>query len=79
MMKHLGEVPVRAISLKLPEEMLETCGRCARALNLSRAQYIRFAIRRVNQQTIATLRSSRLVEAAKKVTNGTAAGRGREE
>jgi hypothetical protein len=66
-MKYLDEVSARAISLILPSDMLETCGRCARALNISRAHYIRLAIRRMNGQTLASLRSSRLAEASKRV------------
>lgn len=66
-MKYLDEVSVRAISLIVPRDMLEICGRCARALNISRAQYIRLAIRRMNGQTLASLRSSRLTEASRRV------------
>lgn len=66
-MKYLDQVSVRAISLILPGDMLETCGQCAQALNISRAQYIRLAIRRMNAQTLASLRSSRLAEASRKV------------
>jgi predicted transcriptional regulator len=56
-----------AISLKLPEDILETSRRCADTLNLSRAAYIRRAIERMNRQTQALLRARRLAEASKKV------------
>jgi predicted transcriptional regulator len=56
-----------AISLKLPEDLLETSRRCADTLHLSRAAYIRRAIERMNQQTQALLRARRLAEASKKV------------
>jgi hypothetical protein len=56
-----------AISLKLPEEVLETSRRCADTLHLSRAAYIRRAIERMNQQTQALLRAKRLADASKKV------------
>ena len=56
-----------AISLKLPEDVLETSRRCADTLNLSRAAYIRRAIERMNRQTQALLRARRLAEASKKV------------
>ena len=56
-----------AISLKLPEDVLETSRRCADTLHLSRAAYIRRAIERMNQQTQALLRARRLAEASKKV------------
>ncbi len=75
-MKYPEDLSVRAISLILPTEMLEACGRCARALNLSRAQYIRLAIRRMNGQTLASLRSSRLTEASRRIRTGQAAGNG---
>jgi hypothetical protein len=75
-MKYPDEVSVRAISLILPGDMLEICGRCARALNISRAQYIRLAIRRMNGQTLASLRSSRLTEASRRVRTPNAATNG---
>jgi hypothetical protein len=56
-----------AISLKLPENVLETSRRCADTLRLSRAAYIRRAIERMNRQTEALLRAKRLAEASKKV------------
>ena len=56
-----------AISLKLPEDLLETSRRCADTLHLSRAAYIRRAIERMNSQTQALLRAKRLAEASKKV------------
>lgn len=56
-----------AISLKLPEDLLETSRRCATTLHLSRAAYIRRAIERMNGQTQALLRAKRLAEASKKV------------
>ena len=56
-----------AISLKLPEDVLESSRRCANTLHLSRAAYIRRAIERMNHQTEALLRAKRLAEASKKV------------
>ncbi len=56
-----------AISLKLPEDVLETSRRCADTLHLSRAAYIRRAIERMNRQTETMLRARRLAEASKKV------------
>ena len=55
------------ISLKLPEDILEASRRCADALHLSRAAYIRRAVERMNRQTQALLRAKRLAEASKKV------------
>ena len=56
-----------AISLKLPQDVLETSRRCADTLHLSRAAYIRRAIERMNRQTQAFLRAKRLADASKKV------------
>jgi predicted transcriptional regulator len=56
-----------AISLKLPEEILEASRRCANTLHLSRSAYIRRAIERMNRQTEAFLRAKRLADASKKV------------
>jgi predicted transcriptional regulator len=58
---------VGAISLKLSDDLLEVSSACARALQLSRAEYIRRAIERMNQQTRAQLRATRLMEASRKV------------
>jgi metal-responsive CopG/Arc/MetJ family transcriptional regulator len=56
-----------AISLKLPDELVEASGECARALHLSRAEYIRRAIEQMNQETRAQLRSRRLAEVSHRV------------
>jgi predicted transcriptional regulator len=56
-----------AISLKLPDDLLETSSRCADALQLSRAAYIRRAVERMNRQTRAQLRAKRLAEVSRKV------------
>ena len=58
---------MRTISLKLPEEVLETSRRCADILQLSRAAYIRRAVERMNRQMPELLRARRLAEASKKV------------
>ena len=56
-----------AISLKLSDEMVEASGECARALRLSRAEYIRRAIERMNRETRAQLRAKRLAAVSRKV------------
>lgn len=56
-----------AISLKLPDEILEASRRCADTLHISRAAYIRRAVERMNRQTQALLRAKRLADASKKV------------
>ena len=60
-------VKMVAISLKLPEELVEASGECARALGLSRAAYIRRAIERMNRETRAQVRAARLAEASRRV------------
>lgn len=56
-----------AISLKLPEALLEASGRCANALRLTRAEYIRRALEEMNRETRARLRARRLRDASRKV------------
>ena len=56
-----------AISLKLPDDLLDASGRCASALKLSRSAYIRRAVERMNRETHAALRARRLAEASRKV------------
>ena len=67
----LSEYPNRismaAISLKLPEDLLEAAGRCADALRLTRAEYIRRALEEKNRDTRARLRARRLRDASRKV------------
>ncbi len=56
-----------AISLKLPEELLEASGRCAQAVGVSRAEYIRQAIERMNREVRARGRAKRLAEVSRRV------------
>ena len=56
-----------AISLKLPDDLLEASKRCAFALRLSRAEYIRRAVERMNRETQARLRARRLADASRRV------------
>lgn len=58
---------MKGISLKLPEELIESSRRCAAAMRLSRAAYIRCAIERMNRETLAQIRARRLAEASRKV------------
>ena len=59
-----------AISLKLPERLLAASGECAAALRLSRAEYIRRAVERMNVDTRARLRADRLRAASHRVRDG---------
>ena len=56
-----------AISLKLPEQLLSASGECAAALHVSRAEYVRRALERMNRDTRARLRADRLRAASRRV------------
>jgi metal-responsive CopG/Arc/MetJ family transcriptional regulator len=56
-----------AISLKLPEGLLKASGRYARELGMSRAEYIRHAIEKMNREAEASARGTRLAKASRKV------------
>jgi predicted transcriptional regulator len=58
---------VKAVSLKLPEDLLKASTRFADALHLTRAEYMRRAVERMNQQTREALRAKRLAEASRRV------------
>ena len=58
---------MKSILLKMPEEVLQTTGRGAEALKMSRAQYIRKAIDRMNSQTRALVLENRLKAASLRV------------
>lgn len=58
---------MRSIALKMPDELLSESARCADALDLSRAEYIRLAIRRMNRKTIQRVRAERLAELSRRV------------
>jgi len=53
--------------LKLPADLLAAAGRCAEALQLTRAEYIRRAVEQMNRGTRERLRARRLTEASHKV------------
>jgi len=56
-----------AISLKLPEELLKASGKCAQAVGVSRAEYIRKAIERMNREIRASGRAKWLAEVSRRV------------
>ncbi len=58
---------MEAISLKLPEDLLETSDRCARALGIPRAEYIRRAIKRMNREAEARARAERMAAVSRRV------------
>jgi len=58
---------MKAISLKLPDELVTTSEACAEALSLSRAEYIRRAIERMNKETRDSNRAGRMKQASLKV------------
>jgi len=56
-----------AISLRLSDELAAVSGECARALRVSRAEYIRRAIEQMNRETLTQLRARRLAEVSDRV------------
>jgi hypothetical protein len=58
---------VRSIALKLSEDLVAETGRFADTLRVSRAEYIRIAIRRMNRITAARFRAERLTEVSKRL------------
>lgn len=58
---------MKAISLKLPEKLASTSEQCAEVLKITRAEYIRRALERMNRETRSALRAKRMSEASKKV------------
>jgi hypothetical protein len=60
---------VDAISLKLPERLLRESGENARMLHMTRAEYIRSAIEKMNRNIQAELRARRLAEVSRRVSD----------
>ena len=58
---------MQAISLKLPEDLLEASGKQAKVLKISRAEYIRRAIESMNGRARVQARGRRLAAASLKV------------
>ena len=58
---------MESISLKIPEDLLKTSERCAHALGIPRAEYIRRAIERMNREAEARARAERMARASRKV------------
>ncbi len=58
---------MRAVLVKLPEELIEDGQECASALELTRSAYIRRAIEHFNRETKRSLRAKKLVAASCKV------------
>ena len=55
------------ISLRLPDDLLETSGEIAGRLKVSRAEYIRRAIERMNDDMTAQARAQGLARASRNV------------
>lgn len=58
---------MQSIALKLPDDLLEESTRLAGNLRVSRAEYIRIAIQRMNRKTQARLRGERLAVLSRRV------------
>jgi hypothetical protein len=57
---------MKSISLDLPTELLKATDRCSRALGITRAEYFRRSIARMNRQAGAAIRTRRIQRAARK-------------
>jgi len=58
---------LESIALKIPKELLDESSRLADTLRISRAAYIRMAIRRMNKKAASRLRAERLAEISRRV------------
>jgi len=58
---------MKAVLLKLPDELVAAGDACADSLGVSRAEYIRRAIDRMNRETARAQRARDLMKASKKV------------
>ena len=58
---------MKAVLLKLPNDLVEAGDTCADSLGVSRAEYIRRAIDRMNRETARAQRARELMNASKKV------------
>jgi predicted transcriptional regulator len=58
---------MKTVSLKVPDALLKAGDRCARSLQVPRAEYIRRAVERMNRECEALVHGSRLAEASRKV------------
>jgi len=56
-----------SISVKLPEKLLKDGDRFAKELGISRAEYIRRALEKINQEAETTERARRMARASRKV------------
>ncbi len=58
---------MRSISLNLPDVLLSVSTRCAEALGITRAEYIRRAIEDLNVRSETELRAQRLADCSRRV------------
>jgi len=58
---------LRSIALKIPDDLLNDSARLAQRLHVTRAEYIRMAIHRMNRKTAARLQAERLAELSRRV------------
>ena len=58
---------MRTITLKIPDDILDESGRLANRLQVSRAEYIRVAVNRMNRRMAAKLRAERIAEVSRRV------------
>jgi len=58
---------MESISLKLPEELLESSDRYAKAMGIPRAQYIRLALEKMNREAEQRALAEQMARASRKV------------
>jgi metal-responsive CopG/Arc/MetJ family transcriptional regulator len=58
---------MRSIALKLPDDLLQESGVCAGELNMTRAEYVREAIRAMNRCVESRRRAERIAEISRRV------------
>jgi metal-responsive CopG/Arc/MetJ family transcriptional regulator len=66
-MKIFGTKVMESISLKVPEDLLGSSDRYARALGIPRAEYIRRAIERMNREAETRIRAERMARVSLRV------------
>jgi len=60
-------ISMKAVLLKLPDDLVSAADICAESLGVSRAEYIRRAITRMNDETTRAKRARDLRRASKRV------------
>lgn len=62
-----GEMIMSVISIRLPEQLLQQLDHMAQVLHIQRAEYIRQAIERMNEEINKNQRKEKLIQASLRV------------